>query len=57
MHGLSSDFEQFFLVINNLLTSVHINADSADATDDTDNYNGVIGIVQLKAFSCAKNKS
>ena len=37
-----------------LLTSVHNEADDADATDDADNYNRVIGIVLLKAFSCAK---
>ena len=46
-----------------LLTSVHNdsddtdNADDADATDDadnTDNYNRVIGIALLKAFSCVK---
>ena len=52
MQGLSSDFEQFFLVKNNfvyLLTSVHNDA------DDTDDYNRVIGIALLKAFSCAKN--
>ena len=45
MQGLPSDFEQFFLVKNNLLTSVH---------NDTDDYNRVTGIAQLKAFSCAK---
>ena len=50
MQGLSSDFEQFFLVKNNLLTSVHNdpdNTDDADATDDADNTddcNRVIGI-------------
>ena len=33
-----------------LLTFVHNNADAAD---NTDNYNRVIGIAQLKAFSCA----
>ena len=48
MHGLPSNFEQFFLVKNNLLTSVHNDA------DDTDDYNRVIGIAKLKAFSCAK---
>ena len=51
MQGLSSDFEQFFLVKNNLLTSVH---NDADATDD---YNRVIGIVQLIAFGCANNNN
>ena len=60
MQGLSSDFEQFFLVKNNivyLLTSVHNdtdNTDDADAADDTDDYNRVSGITLLKAFSCAK---
>ena len=69
MQGLSSDFEQFFLVKNNLLTSVHNDAGNAndahnaDAADDTDNahyandYNRVIGIAQLDAFSCANNTS
>ena len=43
MQGLSSDFKQFFLVKNNLLTSVHKDAnaaddaDTADETDDADN--------------------
>ena len=55
MHGLSSDLKQFFLVRNNLLTSVHNNVDNADATDDANNYNRVIGIALLKAFNCAKN--
>ena len=44
MQRLSSDLKQFFLVKNNLLTSVH---------NDADNYSGVIGIALLKAFSCA----
>ena len=35
MQGLSSDLKQFFLVKNNLLTSVHNDAD-ADATDNAD---------------------
>ena len=39
---------------NNLLTSVHNNTDDAD---DTNNYNKVIGIAQLNAFSCANNMS
>ena len=61
IQGLSSDFEQFFLVKNNfvyLLTSVQNNADDADATDNADttddanDYNRVIGIALLKAFSC-----
>ena len=30
MHGLSSDFEQIFLVKNNLLTSVHNDVDATD---------------------------
>ena len=34
-----------------LLTSVHNNADDADNTHD---YNRVIGIAQLKAFTYAK---
>ena len=60
MQRCSSGFEQFFLVKNNyvyFLTSVHNDADNADATDDahaTDNvndYNRVIGIALLKAFS------
>ena len=37
-----------------LLTSVHNDADDADATND---YNRVIGIAELKAFSCAKNQT
>ena len=40
-------------------TSVHNDASDADDTDDanaTENYNRVIGIAQLKAFSCAKNQ-
>ena len=56
MQGLSSDFKQYFLVKNNLLTSVHNNADDMDNADDTDDCNGVIGIAQLNAFSCAKNE-
>ena len=48
MQGLPSDLKQFFLVKNNLLTSVH------NDTDDADNYNRVIGIALLKAFSCTK---
>ena len=35
-----------------MLTSVHSDADVAD---DANNYNRVIGIALLKAFSCAKN--
>ena len=59
MQELSSDFERFFLVKNkfvSLLTSVHNDADNtnaADATDNADDYNRVIGIALLKAFSCA----
>ena len=45
MQKLESDLKQFFLVKNNLLTSVH---------NDADVYNRVIGIALLKAFSCAK---
>ena len=37
-----------------LLTSVHNDAEAADATDDADDYNRVIGIALLKAFSCVK---
>ena len=44
MQELSSDFKQFFLVKNNLLTSVH---NDTDAIDDTDVYNRVIGIALL----------
>ena len=51
MQGLSSDFKQFFLVKNNLLTCIH------NDTDATDDYNRVIGIALLKAFSCAKNQA
>ena len=51
MRGLSSDLKQFFLVKNNLLTSVH---NDIDAADDADDYNRVIGIALLKAFSCGK---
>ena len=36
MQRLSSDLKQFFLVKNNLLTSVHNDADDADNTDDAD---------------------
>ena len=36
-----------------LLTSVQNNADTTDAADDTNNYNRVIGMTQLKAFSGA----
>ena len=56
MQGLSSDFEQFILVKNNfvyLKTSVHNDADMAD---DADDYNRVIGIALLKAFSSGKKK-
>ena len=54
IQGLSSDLKQVFLVKNNLLTSVHNDGDNTDARDDTNNYNRVIGIALLKAFSCAK---
>ena len=47
-------FKPFFLVKNNLLTSVH---NDTDAADDADGYNRVIGIALLKAFSCAKKKT
>ena len=56
MQGFSSDLKQFFLVKNNLLTFVHNDTDDADAADKADNYNRVIGIALLKAFSCAKNR-
>ena len=39
-----------------LLTSVQNDANHADNADDANNYNRVIGIAQLKAFSCAKNR-
>ena len=39
-----------------LLTSVHNDTDATDNTDDPDDYIRVIGIAQLKAFMCAKNK-
>ena len=51
MQGLSSDLNQFFLVSKILLTSVH---NDTETTDDADNYNRMICIAQLKAFSCAK---
>ena len=53
--GISSDLKQFFLVKNNLLTSVHNDTDTTDYADATDDYNRLIGIALLKAFSCAKN--
>ena len=53
MQGLSNDVKQFFMVKNNLLTSLQNDADPADHTND---YNRVFGITLLKAFSCAKNK-
>ena len=40
----------------NLLTFVHNEADDTDATDNADaanDYNRMIGIVLMKAFSCA----
>ena len=40
-----------------LLTSVINNADDADETDEAGEYNRVIGIAQLKAFSCVKNRA
>ena len=52
MQRLSSDLQQFFLVKNYLLTCVHNDTDNAD---DANDYNRVIGIALLKAFSCAKN--
>ena len=63
MQGLSSDLGQFFLVKNNfvyLLTSVHNDADDTDTAGNavnTNDYNRVIGIAVLKAFSCAKNQN
>ena len=39
-----------------LLTSVHNDADNAEDADDVDDYNRVIGIAQLKAFSCANKE-
>ena len=38
-----------------LFTSVHNDADNTDTADDAYNYNRVIGIAQLKAFSCTDN--
>ena len=52
MQELSSNLKQFFLVKNNLLNSAHNDTDNADAADD---YNRVIGIALLKAFSCANS--
>ena len=46
MQELSSDLKQFFLVKNSS-SSVHSD------TDDAEDYNRVIGIALLKAFSCA----
>ena len=40
-----------------LLTSVHNDADDANDVDNADNYNRVVGIAQLKAFSYTRNKS
>ena len=43
-----------------MLTYVHNDADAtddADNADDTDNYNRLIGIAQLMASSCAKNRN
>ena len=37
-----------------MLTPDHIDANDTDNTDDADDYNMVIGIAQLRAFSCAK---
>ena len=59
MPGLTNSLSLHTLKTYTLLTSVHNNSDDADATDDadnSDNYNRVIGIAQLKAFSCAKNE-
>ena len=38
-----------------MLTSVHNDADDTDDADDADDYSRVIGIAQLKAYSCANN--
>ena len=54
MQGLASDLKQFFLVKNNLLTSVH---NDANARDDANDYNRVTGIALLKAFSFAKKNT
>ena len=54
-HSLSTDSKT-----DTLLTFVHNDADDADNADDAadaDDYNWVIGIAQLKAFSCAKKSS
>ena len=45
---------QFSLQKLQMLPPVHNDADDADNTDD---YNRLIGIVLLKAVSCAKNWS
>ena len=36
-----------------LLTSAHNDADDSDDADTADDYNRMIGIALLKAFSCA----
>ena len=39
MLGLSSDFKQYFLVKNNLVTSVHNDTDATDDADTADDAN------------------
>ena len=62
MQGPSSDLKQFFLVKNNLFTSVHNDTNDADNYNraigiyDADNYNRAIGIAPMKAFSCIKKE-
>ena len=51
--GTFKGFEHFFLSKTNLLTSVHNDADDANDAHNTDDYSRMIGIAQLKAFSCA----
>ena len=51
-------FKWFWAVLpgqNVMVTFVHSDADATDDTDDADDYNRVIGIAQLKAFSCAEH--
>ena len=50
---------QFSLQKLQMLTPVHNDAndtDNGNKAEDADNYNRVIGIAQLKAFSCGKNQ-
>ena len=49
----SWDASSFPLQKLQMLTPVHTDTDNANNTDDADNYNRVIDIAQMKAFSCA----